>query len=260
MASAFRSIPTTLRTDHEAGQGEPLPFEDRIELDSVSFSYPSGDSKVLDKVKLSIPKGAYIGLVGTTGAGKSTLINILLGILPPDEGEVLVDGQDINVDLKAWQRTIGYVPQDLFLLDDSISRNVALGISDEKIDEERVKEALQKAQLLDFVNSLPDGMDTHAGERGVRLSGGQKQRISIARALYRNPQVLVLDEATASLDHDKEKEFLDAILGLKNQVTIISVAHRATTLRDCDSTYRVRGGLLGSLSSKQFQQDEGLQT
>lgn len=228
--------------DRNEGKVEPVSFEHEIALRYVSFSYPATEQKVLDNVSLVIPKGLYIGLVGTTGAGKSTLVNILLGILPPDEGEVMVDGVDIGNALPGWQRNIGYVPQDLFLLDDTIRRNVALGTNDDSIEDLRVEAALQKAQLFEFVNELPEGLDTMVGERGVRLSGGQKQRISIARALYREPAVLILDEATSALDHSTESEFLEAIKELKHSLTIISIAHRSTTLRDADMIYEIERG------------------
>ena len=235
----YEGITQLAPEDSNRARTQPLQLADKLELRDISFRYPGSEKVVLDGISLTIPRGAYVGLVGSTGAGKSTLVNLLLGILPPDEGKVLVDGNDIQANLKGWQRNIGYVPQDLFLLDDSIRRNVALGAQDGVIDEESVLEALRKAQLLEFIESLPEGLDTIVGERGVRLSGGQKQRISIARALYRNPEVLVLDEATSALDHVTEAEFLTAIRQLKNTLTIISIAHRETTLADCNLKFRI---------------------
>jgi ATP-binding cassette subfamily C protein len=224
---------------NEKKPGQPLCLRHQIELEDVSFTYPGTSKEILNGVSLNIPKGAYVGLVGTTGAGKSTLINLLLGILQPTAGEVRVDGEDIHRNLRGWQRNIGYVPQDLFLLDDTVRRNIALGARDEAIDDEQVREALRKAQLLEFVEAQPDGLDTVVGERGIRLSGGQKQRVSIARALYREPSVLILDEATSALDHGTESEVLEVVRSLKHDLTIVSIAHRATTLADCDAQYRV---------------------
>lgn len=230
--------------ESEEACSETLYIHEQLQLSNVSFSYPEVTDKVIDDLSLDIPKGSYIGLVGATGSGKSTLINLLTGILQPESGRVLVDGHDIQRKLSAWQRNIGYVPQDLFLMDDTIIRNIAIGVRDENIDSDRVLDALRKACLLDFIQSLPVGLETMVGERGVRLSGGQKQRISIARALYRNPGILILDEATASLDHKTELEFLDAIRMLRNQITIISVAHRLSTLEECDSIYEFSKGRL----------------
>ena len=220
----------------------PMAFEHEIRLEHIHFTYAGTERPVLHGIDLVIPKGSYIGLVGATGAGKSTLVDILLGVLAPTGGRLLVDGVDARENLAGWQGMIGYVPQELFLLDDTIRRNVAFGLPDAAIDEAGVEEALRKAQLLDFVNSLPEGLDALVGERGVKLSGGQRQRISIARALYRKPSVLILDEATAALDHATEEHFLAAIRTFKGEMTIVSIAHRVSSLADCDAFYKIGDG------------------
>jgi ABC-type multidrug transport system fused ATPase/permease subunit len=235
----FARLASLARPEREAGR---LRLRRSIRLDRISFTYPGACQGVLAGVSLTIRKGQYVGLVGETGAGKSTLVDIMLGMLPQTSGRILVDDRDIRNDLRAWHSAIGYVPQEIFLMDDTIRRNVALGIPEVEIDEADVNRALEKAQLTPFVNSLPLGQDTEVGERGVRLSGGQRQRISIARALYRSPDILILDEATAALDDATEREFLSAIRSLKGEITIVSIAHRASSLSDCDVIYELRHG------------------
>jgi ATP-binding cassette subfamily C protein len=241
--------------DAEAGACADANFSSPplVRFERVSFAYPGAAEKVLEDVSLEIAPGAYVGLAGATGAGKSTLVGVLTGLLPAVSGRVLVDGEDINVNLGRWQRSIGYVPQDMFLIDDTIARNVALGIRDEEIEYGRLWEALQRANLKAFVESLPQGLETTVGERGVRLSGGQKQRVSIARALYRRPVVLILDEATASLDHETEQAFLTAIDTLRGNLTIVSIAHRLTSLSHCDELYEVSGAGLTMRSYRELE-------
>ena len=183
-----------------------------------------------------------VGVVGTTGAGKSTIVDILLGLLKVREGEVCADGVDIRENYRGWLRNIGYIPQMIFMLDDTIRNNIAFGIDKDEIDEDKVWEVLREAQLDDFVRSLPEGLDTGIGERGIRLSGGQRQRISIARALYHDPEVLVLDEATSALDNDTEKAIMDSINKLHGKKTLIIIAHRLQTIEQCDIVYRVENG------------------
>ena len=183
-----------------------------------------------------------MGFIGTSGAGKSTLIDVILGLITPDKGQVQIDGIDIQSNLRGWQDHIGYVPQSIFLTDDTLRRNVAFGLPDELIDNEAVLKAIKSAQLDEFIRTLPLGMETMVGERGVRLSGGQRQRIGIARALYHDPKVLVLDEATSALDMDTEKEVMQAINALTGDKTLLIIAHRLSTVSNCDCVYTMEQG------------------
>ena len=193
---------------------------------------------------MSIKKGECIGLHGESGSGKSTLINIVLGLLPPQQGSVSVDGISIASNITNWNKKLGYVPQSIYLIDDSIRRNIAFGLPDDQIDDEAVNAALEKAHLKNFVSSLPEGFNTFVGERGVRLSGGQIQRIGIARALYHNPEVLILDEATSALDYSTESSIMEAIETLYGMKTILIIAHRLSTLEKCDRLYKLDKGNL----------------
>jgi ABC-type multidrug transport system fused ATPase/permease subunit len=219
-----------------------LPFKSALVLEDVIFSYPSTEILALKEINLSIGQGESVGFIGSTGAGKSTLVDIILGLLTPVSGAVKVDGVDIQTNLRGWQDRIGYVPQSIFLTDDTIRRNVAFGLSDDQIEEALVWGSLRAAQLEQFVKSLPKGLDTQIGECGVRLSGGQRQRVGIARALYHNPSVLVLDEATSSLDTITEGDFMEAVCALKGDKTLIIVAHRLSTVEHCDHLFRLEGG------------------
>ncbi len=214
-------------------------FKDSLELRNISFQYSAELGYVLKNVNLTIKKGQSIALIGASGAGKSTLADILLGLLIPQEGGIYMDGTKITDIPELWAETIGYVPQSVFLADISIKENVAFGESAEQIDDDRVREALERAELKEFIDSLPEGMETSVGDRGVRLSGGQRQRIAIARALYHRPEILVLDEATSALDNDTEAAIMSAIDSLQGEVTMIIVAHRLTTVRNCDIIYEV---------------------
>lgn len=214
-------------------------FHTSLELRNISFRYSEELGYVLKNVNLTIKKGQAIALIGTSGAGKSTLADILLGLLIPQEGGVYMDGDKITDIPERWAATIGYVPQSVFLADISIRENVAFGERVENIDDDRVREALERAELKEFIDTLPEGMETAVGDRGVRLSGGQRQRIAIARALYHRPEILVLDEATSALDNETETAIMSAIDSLQGQVTMIIVAHRLTTVRNCDVIYEV---------------------
>ena len=196
---------------------------------------------ILEHANLTIPIGTSVGIVGTTGAGKSTIVDILLGLLKAQEGEICVDGVNIfeNGNYRKWLKNVGYIPQSIFMLDDTIRRNVAFGIREEEIDDDRVWEALKEAQLDEFVKTLPDGINTGIGERGLQISGGQRQRIGIARALYDDPEVLVMDEATSALDNETEKAIVDSINRLQGSKTMIIIAHRLQTIEKCDAVYRI---------------------
>ena len=217
-------------------------LESGIELRHITFSYPGSSELILDNTSLSIPKGKAIAFVGSSGAGKTTIADIILGVLSPQMGKVLADGMDIHKNIDMWHKQIGYIPQNIYLSDDSIRNNVAFGIKDELIDDAAVAAALKKAQLFEFVENLPDGPNTFVGDRGVRLSGGQRQRIGIARALYHDPEILVLDEATSSLDNETEAAVMEAIDSLKGIKTMLIIAHRLTTIENADIIYEVVDG------------------
>lgn len=237
---------------------ESAPFVSGITLDNVEFLYPGAARPSLSGLTMEIPKGSVVGFVGPTGAGKTTLVDVVLGLLVPTSGRVLVDDRDLRHHAGWWRRQVGYVPQDVFLVDDTIRRNVAFGIPDSEIDDVAVQRAIEAAQLAQFVESLPARADTVVGERGVRLSGGQRQRIGIARALYHDPSVLVLDEATSSLDNETERYVMDAVDHLRGSRTIMMIAHRMTTVRNCDRLYLLRNGcVVGCGSWEELQRESG---
>ena len=221
---------------------EKLPVKKAIEMKNITYRYPNTDTLIFDDANVTFPVGRSIGIVGTSGAGKTTIIDICLGLLHPEKGVVLADGVDIQTNYRGWLRNIGYIPQTIFMLDGSIRKNVAFGVPDEDIDDEKVWNALREAQLDEHVRSLPDGLGTEIGERGIRLSGGQRQRIGIARALYEDPEVLVLDEATSALDGETEAAIMDSINRLHGRKTLIIIAHRLTTIAGCDMIFRVKDG------------------
>ena len=227
------------------------PLSAVLELNQVTYTYPGALEPSLADVSLIIQRGESIGFIGTSGAGKSTLVDILLGLFAPDIGKVRVDGVDIQKNIRGWQDQIGYVPQSIFLTDDTLRRNVAFGLSDAQIDDAAVHRAILTAQLNEFVVSLPDGVETIVGERGIRLSGGQRQRIGIARALYHDPAVMVLDEATSALDTATEREVMQAITALQGSKTILIVAHRLSTVEHCDRLYRLEQGKIIAAGSPQ---------
>jgi ABC-type multidrug transport system fused ATPase/permease subunit len=214
-------------------------FNDKIEMRNLTFSYANTPAPSLRDVNIVVRKGETVGFIGPSGAGKSTLVDVILGLLPPSSGELLVDGVNMHEHNIEWQSTIGYVAQAIYLTDDSIRRNVAFGIAEKEIDDAALERALKSAQLWDFVQSLPEKDKTIVGERGIRVSGGQRQRIGIARALYHEPQVLVLDEATSSLDIETETEVMSAIRALQGFKTILIVAHRLSTVQHCDRVYKI---------------------
>ena len=259
--SAERELKKRRSSDHR----EPLVFAREIRLDGLSYHYPGSDEQALRDITLSIPHHASVGFVGPSGAGKTTIVDVVLGLLTPTEGRVLVDDVDIQDRLPAWQRKIGYIPQHIYLTDDTVRRNVAFGMDDDEIRDEAVWDAIDAAQLRELIESLPEGLGTMVGERGVRLSGGQRQRIGIARALYHKPEVLVMDEATSALDNQTERLIVDALEQLQGQHTMIVIAHRLSTVRNCDTLFMLDHGRLvaaGSYdelmaSSNEFQQMAG---
>lgn len=225
----------------------PLPFAKEIRLDNICFTYPGAARPTLEAIDLVIAKGESIGIVGPSGAGKSTLADILLGLLRPTGGRLLVDGQDVLVNVERWQRQIGYVPQDIRLMDESLSSNVAFGVAPGKIDGGRVAEALRLANLDPETDAFEVGPEASLGEYGIRISGGQRQRVGIARALYRDPQFLLFDEATSALDSETEREITRAIAGLAGKKTVVLIAHRLSTVRGCDRVVFMKSGRIADI-------------
>ena len=216
-----------------------LPVEKEIVLKDITYAYPNTEVLIFNKANMTIPVGSAVGIVGSSGAGKTTIVDILLGLLNLRDGKILADGVDVQTQYYGWLKNIGYIPQMIFMLDDTIRKNVAFGIPEEEIDDERVMQALKEAQLDEFVKGLPDGLDTTIGERGIRLSGGQRQRIGIARALYEDPEILILDEATSALDNDTEAAIMESINHFQGKKTLVIIAHRLQTIEKCDMVFRV---------------------
>lgn len=229
---------------HSGSEGSCGKGRSYIEVSNMSYKYPGARDFSFDDISLAIPRNSSVAFVGESGAGKTTLADIILGLLKPTKGTVFVEGEDIFADLSKWQRKIGYIPQTINLLDDSIRRNIAFGIPDSEIDDIKVWKALEAAQLKGFAEQLPDGLNTSIGERGARLSGGQRQRIGIARALYCEPEVLIFDEATSSLDGETESEVMKAIADIKGKKTILIIAHRLSTIQSCDTIFEIQAGKL----------------
>jgi ATP-binding cassette, subfamily B, bacterial PglK len=226
---------------------QPLSFKRDLCLKGVSFDYPGSEQAALSDINLTLQKGQSVAFVGRSGAGKTSLVDIILGLLQPSKGRLLVDDRDIFDNLASWQGRIGYIPQEIYLTDDTFRRNIALGVADADIDDDKVRKALRLAQLDDVLNGLPDGLGAVVGERGARLSGGQRQRIGIARALYNDPEILVMDEATSALDSETERQVSAAIDGLSGQKTLIIIAHRLSTVRHCDQIVLLENGkIVGS--------------
>lgn len=221
---------------------EKLPVKDKVELKDIVYRYPGTDTLIFDHADMEIPIGKSVGIVGTSGAGKTTAVDILLGLLKLQQGQILADGVEVREHYQSWLKNIGYIPQFIFMIDSTIRKNVAFGYQDEDIDDEKVWRALKEAQLDEFVRGLPEGLDTGIGERGIRISGGQKQRIGIARALFEDPEILVLDEATSALDNETEAAIMDSINRLHGKKTLIIIAHRLQTIEKCDMVYRVEHG------------------
>ncbi len=225
-------------------QVEKLKLEDKIELNHISFHYPDSDKAIFKDAHMAVPKGKSVGIIGASGAGKSTIVDVLLGLLHAQEGEITCDGVNIFKNYESWLAQVGYIPQSIYLIDESIRDNIAFGIDADKIDDERIWEVLEEAQLKEFIEELPEGLDTTIGDRGVRLSGGQRQRIGIARALYNDPEILVFDEATSALDNDTEAAVMEAVNSFHGKKTMIIIAHRLNTIEKCDIIYKVEDAKL----------------
>ena len=224
----------------------PFAFEGSIRFENVSYSYPDAHKRTLNNINLTIRKGESVAFVGETGSGKSTLINLLLGLMKPQEGAITIDGVDIHSNMQGWLGHVGYIPQDIVLLDNTVRNNVAIGIREEEIDDAQVWKVLDAAQLGESIRNLPDGLNTIVGERGVRFSGGQIQRVGLARALYTNPDVLVMDEATSALDNRTESNIMKTLEELKDGRTFIMIAHRLSTVAQCDQLFFLEGGTIGA--------------
>ncbi|MCR4997387.1 MAG: ABC transporter ATP-binding protein/permease [Butyrivibrio sp.] len=229
-----------MRAERAAIAGPELHLEKEIEIKDITFAYPDSETNILSGASMVVPKGKSVGIIGPSGAGKSTVVDIILGLLHVQSGEILCDGSNIFSNYDSWLAQIGYIPQSIYMVDESIRENIAFGIDADKIDEDRIWEVMEEAQLADFVKSLPEGLDTKIGDRGVRLSGGQRQRIGIARALYHNPEILVFDEATSALDNETEAAVMEAINSFHGKKTMIIIAHRLNTIENCDIIYEVK--------------------
>lgn len=219
-----------------------MQLRNRIELKDIVYAYPNTDTLIFDHADMEIPYGKSIGIMGPSGAGKSTIVDILLGLLKVHEGQILCDGDNVFENYPAWLAQIGYIPQSIYLVDEPIRNNIAFGIADDEIDDNRIWQVLEEAQLKEFIQTLPEGLDTTIGDRGVRLSGGQRQRLGIARALYHNPEILVFDEATSALDNETEAAVMEAINSFHGKKTMVIIAHRLNTIEKCDIIYKVESG------------------
>ena len=220
-------------------ESDVMSLEKAIEVRNLSYRYPSTSEMVLEDVNITIKKNQSVAFIGPSGAGKTTLADLVLGALEPVAGKILIDGIDAFEHLSAWQKNVGYIPQTIYLMDDTIRNNIVYG-AEQGCDNGKLNQAIEKAQLKEFIESLPEGIETSIGEQGIRLSGGQRQRIGIARALYNNPEVLVLDEATSALDTETETAVMEAIESLAGSKTLIIIAHRLTTIKNCDVVYEVK--------------------
>lgn len=230
------------KTSHAVNPSVVLDLKKEIRLNDIEYAYPNTDKKIFDGAQMLIPYGKSVGIMGPSGAGKSTIVDILLGLLKAQKGTITCDGIDIFENYPSWLAQIGYIPQSIYLVDEPIRNNIAFGIADEEIDDERIWQVLEDAQMKEFVKELPEGLDTTIGDRGVRLSGGQRQRLGIARALYHNPEILVFDEATSALDNETEQAVMEAINSFQGKKTMVIIAHRLNTIANCDIIYKVDNG------------------
>lgn len=233
---------TNIKTDIKNISTSKVNIKNEIKMEKIYFKYPTSSKNILDGVSLSIKSGSATAIMGSTGVGKSTIINTLLGLLAPTSGQITADNININSILSNWQKSIGYIPQDIYLIDDSIKRNIAFGLSDEEIDDSKLKKVAKLSHIDKFIETLPNGINTEVGDRGIRLSGGQKQRIGIARALYNDPSIIVMDEATSAVDIHTEQNIMDEIYKIKGDRILIIISHRMTTVKDCDKIYLLKNG------------------
>ncbi len=242
------SVTGLLGEKEKKEENPPLTLTDKISLDHISYTYPNTDKPIFTDAHMEVKKGQSVGIMGPSGAGKSTIVDILLGLLHVQAGTITCDGRDVFENYPSWLSKIGYIPQSIYLIDESIRDNIAFGIDADKIDDKRIWEALEEAQLKQFVEELPEGLDTTIGDRGVRISGGQRQRLGIARALYYNPEILVFDEATSALDGDTETAVMEAINSFHGKKTMVIIAHRLNTIEKCDVIYKVEDGKITETS------------
>lgn len=242
IALVYHDLQEVENIEEQTKQNQDWKLKSELRICTISYHYPNTDKNVLENASMVIRKGTMVGLVGASGAGKSTLADIILGLLTPQMGKIFADDLDVLKNVHTWQQEIGYIPQVIYLSDDSIRNNIAFGVPEDEIDDTRVRLAAEQAQLADFIDLLPDGYQTSVGDRGIRLSGGQRQRIGIARALYNDPELLILDEATSALDHDTETAVMEAIDHLQGQKTMIIIAHRLSTIANADCIYEVADG------------------
>ncbi len=242
----YNNLTDSMKTDKKmaaermAIAGPPLELNDKIELKDITFAYPDSDVNIFTKANMIVPKGKSVGIMGASGAGKSTIVDVLLGLLHASEGEILCDGRNIFSNYESWLAQVGYIPQSIYLIDESIRDNIAFGIDADEISDDRIWEVCEEAQIAEFIRTLPEGLDTKIGDRGVRLSGGQRQRIGIARALYHNPEILVFDEATSALDNETEAAVMEAVNSFHGKKTMVIIAHRLNTIEKCDLIYEVK--------------------
>ncbi|RUT05565.1 ABC transporter ATP-binding protein [Dulcicalothrix desertica PCC 7102] len=239
---AMKEISSVKNFETREDNNKIIPFVNQVNLKNISYSYPNAEYSALSNISLTLKKGESIALIGKSGAGKTTLVDLILGLLQPTSGDICVDGTSIYQDISSWQNLVAYIPQSIFLIDDTIEKNIAFGVPEHLIDQKRLKNAIEAAQITEFINQLPDGINTVVGERGVRLSGGQRQRVGIARALYNEREILILDEATSALDNETEALVTEAIRALSGSKTMIIIAHRLTTVEHCDRLYMLKEG------------------
>jgi len=252
----LKEIEKLNNTKQKEKKAEPMSFQDAIYIRDLTFTYPKNDKKVLSHLNMTISRNTSVAFIGPSGAGKTTLADLILGILQPDEGKIFLDAQDINQNIDGWHHMIGYIPQNIYLLDDTVEKNITFGIPKEQIDQKRLDSAIDRAQLRTTINEMRNGLQTQIGEGGIRLSGGQRQRIGIARALYNEPKILILDEATSALDNETEKAVMESIDSLHGEMTLIIIAHRLSTIKNCDVVYEIKDGTAKKIENPVGSTDE----